>query len=451
MTNSGINVTFDITWENSWNLGAGYTVGDGVWVVVKQAPNGGPSWIHANVVSATVGANYETIISDDNVGFFIKHTNSFNGTSSTSVTATYSFGGTYRDIKVMAVEVVRIPTGAFDVGDGWSDRAYHRGDDPTASYEMLHEGQITEGNTSTDMGGLHTGAVVPADYPKGFSQFYCMKYQITMEQYVDFLNCQPRAWQDTLTNTSLIGTTISDYYVMSESSTLTADNVIRCDATIGTGNVTFYCDRDNDGIPDEESDGQHRAINRLTIGQFLAYLDWIGLAPMTTFEYEKACRGPLPAVPGEFAWGSTLYNAAGSRINTGEPDEKYSNSGTTGGIVLSGTSEFRSVRVGCNAPATAGTRELSNGSYYGVIGLSFFSNSVIGTSSTLLTYDGAHGDGNLTNGYQDDFGIIDRLQSKTNPSSIMSSTNDKNRVSSRNGDTVGIKTIGVSGRGVRRF
>src|SRR6185312_350856 len=37
---------------------------------------------------------------------------------------------------------------------------------------------------------------------------------------------------------------------------------------------------------------------------------WAALRPMTELEYEKACRGPLPPVAGEYAWGTTsLLNA----------------------------------------------------------------------------------------------------------------------------------------------
>ena len=39
-----------------------------------------------------------------------------------------------------------------------------------------------------------------------------------------------------------------------------------------------------------------------------SYLDWSGLRPMSEFEYEKACRGTLTAVPFEYPWGSTILN-----------------------------------------------------------------------------------------------------------------------------------------------
>jgi len=46
----------------------------------------------------------------------------------------------------------------------------------------------------------------------------------------------------------------------------------------------------------------------------LYYAAWAGLRPMTELEYEKACRGPLKSVPGEYAWGTA--DVAGSNSET---------------------------------------------------------------------------------------------------------------------------------------
>jgi len=37
-----------------------------------------------------------------------------------------------------------------------------------------------------------------------------------------------------------------------------------------------------------------------------SYLSWSGLRPMSIFEYEKACRGPVFPVGGEYAWGTAV-------------------------------------------------------------------------------------------------------------------------------------------------
>jgi len=50
----------------------------------------------------------------------------------------------------------------------------------------------------------------------------------------------------------------------------------------------------------------------------LLFSAWAGLRPMTELEYEKACRGPLKPVPGEFAWGTA--GIAGTNKREGPRD-----------------------------------------------------------------------------------------------------------------------------------
>ena len=52
----------------------------------------------------------------------------------------------------------------------------------------------------------------------------------------------------------------------------------------------------------------------------IRYSAWVGLRPMTELEFEKACRGPLATVDGEFPWGDTLYAImyhSGNKESTG--------------------------------------------------------------------------------------------------------------------------------------
>jgi len=101
--------------------------------------------------------------------------------------------------------MVYIPTESFYLGDGASDRTFHKGDDPAV--------------------GL-IGADIPVSFPKGYSDFYCMKYQLTQGQYVDFLNCLPRAAQDLRTNTDLSGSSITNRYVMTNTSSMTYSDIL---------------------------------------------------------------------------------------------------------------------------------------------------------------------------------------------------------------------------------
>ena len=454
---SGISVRFDVTWENSWRSNSTYH--DAVWIFIKNAPNGGPSWNHSRINTiASVGSGYTTEIAPDESGFILRRSFNQHGTASTSVTAHLHFGdleGVYQDVKVMAIEMVYIPTESFYLGDGASDRTFHKGDDPAVSYHVQSEDVMTHGTGPNDFDGGLIGADIPVSFPKGYSDFYCMKYQLTQGQYVDFLNCLPRAAQDLRTNTDLSGSSITNRYVMTNTSSMTYSNGIRCDADIGTGNITFYCDHDGDGIGNESNDGLSKVCGYLIIQDVYAYLDWAGLAPMTTLEYEKACRGPVAAAPLELAWGSSLINDTGSIQNDGSADETWTNSGVDGGLITLSSSAGtinKATRVGLNAPATGATRELSNASFYGLMDMtSRFDNLCMYYQSTA-PYAGEEGDGTLAiNGDADFMDIAIKFQVKK-WSGTTSTTGDGGRVSSANGNTgAGARFSQNSFRGVKRL
>lgn len=97
-----------------------------------------------------------------------------------------------------------------------------------------------------------------------------------------------------------------------------------------------------------------------------AYLDWAGLRPMSAMEYEKACRGPLPVVANEYAWGSNSITSQfiGPDIDVLGPNESYS-------WTLNGPFVYSNVvRCGAFAKPTGSTRLNSGGSYYGVMEMS---------------------------------------------------------------------------------
>ena len=429
LTRTGNQITFDLSWDNSWfYVSNGQFHGDLVYIFIKQAPNGGPSWSTAKISSGSATSGFNVTIPGDQLGVRINHTYAnINATTTVTLNLT-GLMGAYQDLKVMGLEMVNVPAGSYALGDGVSDRTYHRGDDPSESYIVDSEAIITRGSTADDFDGgvvSYTGDIA-ASFPKGYSQFYCMKYPVTQQQYVDFLNCLPRIAQDARTESDLSGTTVTNNFVMTNTSNPSFNNGISCDNNIGTGNITFFCDLDNDGIPNEDNDGQHRAINFVNNGDIYAYLDWAGLAPMTTLQYEKACRGPLDAVAYEYAWGSALENEDGTLLNEGTAQETFSNSGIDGGIMAN---SGRPYRVGLNAPTSNATRELSNASYYGIIDLS--GNLVFGVIPIDENYTGEQGDGKLLMSGEADFMDINiRLQSKGGNNTLLI---DRSRVSSFGG------------------
>lgn len=446
ITYTNNDITFDVSWENSWR--ATFAHRDAVWLFVKQSPNGSPSWSHGNIATASATGDYTTSI-EDNVGVMLfKSTNNSFGTSSTTITLTLSNPlGVYRDIKVFGIEMVYVPQGPFKAGDGWSANTLAKGNDPSLPYEVTSENAMTHGTGANDYQGGFYGGNIPAAFPKGYGAFFCMKQQISCGQYVDFLNTLDRSAQDTLTMSDLTVTPFERIYVMTKSIYMQYRNPIRCDYNIGTGPITFYCDFDDDGIPNEPNDGQSLVMHRLSFHSHLAYLDWAGLAPMTTLEFEKAVRGPLDPVAGEFGWGSRTTNVAGTVINEGEASEKFTNSGTTPGIIVPITDLGECYRVAANAPASGGNRELSNATYYGILGVSFFTDIVIPLNQP--NYSGQHGDGSITLGREDSFGDISQIQLKSQ--TYYGNNSLFSTVSATTQLVTNQKIFAYAGRGIRRM
>jgi formylglycine-generating enzyme required for sulfatase activity len=137
--------------------------------------------------------------------------------------------------------------------------------------------------------------IIPATFPKGFQAMWYMKYNLTEEQFVQFLNCLTRKQQQSHVMADISNDHIEQYYAV----TGTTEPKDRCDVIcMRTGNgtqepVTFY------------SAAPQRAMNAISYNDVSAFACFAGLRPITELEYEKAARGPLPAIAKEFAWGTT--------------------------------------------------------------------------------------------------------------------------------------------------
>lgn len=446
VSQSGTTITFDIEWENSWKSGSKYR--DAVWVFMKQQPNGGPAWQHLSISSIQPIVGYTTIVPTDQTGFMIERLFNLNGTATATVVATVTgLIGQFQDVKVMGTEMVYIPTETFFAGDGSSVFRIARGDDVTKPVKIDNNDALSCGSTLDDI-QFHNWACndYPEEYPEGYSSFYCMKYHITQGQYVDFLNTLPREFQEKHVKTDITGTSIiNDFVMMNLSNNNFYHNGIKCDTEIGTGNIEFYCDWNDNGIPNENGDGQGRPCNYMSTYDWMAYLDWSGLRPLSFLELEKASRGPLIPVPGEKCWGSTLWTEPTTIINEGTPSEKWTISQIEGGIGdIFGTGPMR---VGCNAPGFNSDRERANAGFYGVIDLG---NNMADfyIHHDHPGYEEIHGDGELSSTGEADVAtwpdldpdVAQRIKNVYDTAGI-----------SANGTTYVGRNSGGTGRGVRSF
>jgi formylglycine-generating enzyme required for sulfatase activity len=199
-----------------------------------------------------------------------------------------------------------------------------------------------------------------------------MKYEVSQQQYVDFLNTLTQTQADARKYTG------SDYrYAITGS-------------VVGSYATTL----------------PNVACNYLSWADGAAYADWSGLRPMTELEFEKACRGDQPAVSGEYAWGTAgIASSAYTLSNAGAANEGIAtNYSTTVGNALS-INTFGTivgpVRVGIFAANGFNTGRVSAGaSYWGIMEFSgnLWDRPITTDNEKGRAFTGTHGDGILTSG-----------------------------------------------------
>lgn len=388
-TVTGSDISFNISWENSWNANIAPANWDAVWIFVKYQDCNTRVWAHAGLSTLatdhTTASPLQVDPTLDGKGVFIRISALGGGTvDPTAVTLKMTIpAGTY-NYKVFAIEMANVPQAAFEVGDATSVGTFNN-INVTAASE-------TSGIPSASIGG--SSANIPAAYPVGFNAFYIMKYEISQEQYVDFLN--------SLTYTQQKAHTIAD--PISAVGTFAFLDGYRNGIKISTpGNnaaipAIYACDLTT-GIEGNIDDGQNIAANHLNWSDVAAYLDWAALSPMTELQFEKTCRGNQTRVAGEYPWGTTEINTIWSYtiINAKKPNEK--NNAVLNGIAnyyTNGNSVNSPVKVGFSASGTSG-RVSSGASFYGAMEMGGnLYEMTINTSTDGVTFNGSNGDGNLS-------------------------------------------------------
>lgn len=392
LSGGSTTVTFDISWNNSWrSTGSGAPAPnnwDAAWVFIKFKKNGG-NWTHASLNNsghtAPSGSTIDVglkdtdsafnISSNPGVGAFIYRSSNGTGTfSKTGVALSWNYsqdgvsGGDSVEVRMFAIEMVYVNEGAFFAGDG-SNNGYSllQGSSDLDPWYIASESAISTVNAAgsgtgvggTDLEYYHPGNggtqddapgsefTIPAGFPKGYNDFYMMKGEISQGQWVAFFN--------TLTDTQKATRDITDVYGKNRDTLYFRNNVSWED----TGDAT---------LPDQGGGATyyHVAMTYISWADFAAYLDWSGLRPMSELEFEKAGRGPYPALASEYPWGSTTFTQATS-ITDGGLATEHAQSGANA-IYSPDTTGVGPMRVGCLADGVA-TRIASGAGYYGAMNL----------------------------------------------------------------------------------
>ena len=407
-------VEFDLSWENSWRTSTYESNYDAAWVFVKFTPKNEQAWQHADLNyvdgtndghSAPNGATIRTASNNnsDGVGVFVfRSSDGIGNIQFQDIQLRWNYGNDIGDndaveISVHAIEMVYVPQGSFYLGDGMGDFGQFQQGTSGNPYQVTSEGQITLGGGGANSLGNSDAAnqqyaddfndnvsqTLPAAFPKGYNAFYCMKYEISQDQYGEFLAHLSQSQRTERTEVIYINNV----------------NVY----PIETGN--HYA------VPENP----YRAMDYMNWADCAAYADWAGLRPMSEMEYEKACRGPEEPVAEEYAWGNDSWYLEG--IYT------LANEGTDGEIITNGIGKNvgnansvsiyqgwgRPLRCGIFAASAANkTREETGASYWGIMELTgnTYERIISVGNSQSRDFSGLHGDGNLTSSGNASFSVL---------------------------------------------
>ncbi|MEI7663486.1 MAG: SUMF1/EgtB/PvdO family nonheme iron enzyme [Bacteroidota bacterium] len=411
-TSQTILVQFDLTWSNSWHKSGNPVNWDAVWLFVKFRKSGG-NWQHALLgntgFSSPSGSNIDigflnpasAYNSNANPGlgaFIYTSTTGTSGTNNFSpVQLQWNYGDNgvadddLVDIRVFAVEMVYVRGGVFIVGTNGTESGSFTGapwsSGASLSFIIPSESSISILNSSGHLWGTSSSGTntiggagsLPDAFPKGFNPFYCMKYEVTQQQYVDFLNTLTYTQQAARTDASVPPNSAAGSYLFSGNSSRYQIQVSSPGVSATT--PAIY-----------STTSPYVACAYTAWADQAAFLDWSGLRPMTELEYEKACRGGNSVVHNEYAWGSISATGATGITNPGNADETATNAANSN----YGSGLSSPMRVGTFA--TSGTtKQTSGSSFSGMMEMSgnLTEPAVTVGNATGRGFTGIHGDGTL--------------------------------------------------------
>jgi formylglycine-generating enzyme required for sulfatase activity len=401
-------LTFTITWENSWSINAGPTNWDAVWIFVKrQNCSGNNNWVHQllsttpadhlvkTVSTSAISTITQVNVVTDGMGVFVRRIGSNVAGNVEAQLVTIKLGSTNPAIttstsdnfKVFGIEMVNVPQGNFFIGDGRTTNTNNFSNGSSASAL-----QITSTTQSNGIGvaanyvsnvSYGCSASLPAAFPLGYNNFYCMKTEINQGQFTEFLNTLTYTQQTTLMGTyaNVQPNILNSYYANV--------NGNRCSIIVSAAGVY------NTKPAVFSSSITYSGANYLTWADLTAFLDWAALRPMTEFEYEKSCRGTLTAVANEYPWGSIDLTAGNISTSANTANEATNTLSTTKGVCIYNTNYV--VRGGATALA-ASDRLNAGATYYGILDMAgnAYEQCIGGAAYDYSGFTNANGDGYLS-------------------------------------------------------
>ena len=320
-------VQCNVSWDNSWKDDINC---DGVWIFAKYKAGDG-TWKHITINAASgvvfdyadhapvgfskgTSADIGMWVPDEKKGIFLFRLNGKGSSVSQRVQLAWNYADEgitdeqifKTQIKVFGFEMVYVPQDKHYIGDpkgpDGPDNAFYTYPN-NGAYLIGSEDPITvdavDGALYCDQDNPRSREdapfTIPAEFPKGYKAFWMMKYELTSQQFVDFLNTLTRKQQQSMVESDISADEIKNYYVKTDSEEEHLRNAVVV-AKRGNGTiepVKFF------------TYAPARAVSFMSWSNIAAIGDWAGLRPITELEYEKACRGPKDPVVDEAAWGTT--------------------------------------------------------------------------------------------------------------------------------------------------
>jgi hypothetical protein len=364
-TNKTIQIQFDLSWQNSWRDSINW---DAAWIFIKFKDANG-LWQHARLNLAGfangAGTNNTIKVGSDSVGAFVYRDVLGSGNfNATSMQLQWNYGSSgltdvsALEVRVFATEMVYVPEGDFNIAKNFynstnrTDTFIAPGSNfpvinnrltPTLRYfDSLSVNIRIKGDIGIDTN--NDGIIDNTSYPTGYKAFYCYKYELSEQQYADFLN--------TLTATQKTSVGVA-----------------------GTGitlvNAEYFSSTPN------------KACGNSTPNRIFSIADWSGLRPLTILEFNKACFGPNQPVISFACYFSSGYVAWKDSILGSTNSSPLFN--------LYSTQSLNNVGFLSNSIST---RASSGASYYGIMDLNGNANEPV-VRMKYFNFSNINGDGKL--------------------------------------------------------